>query len=568
MSTVLVDRVARGDARQALLERVPGLPAIRVSERTRCDLECIGTGVYSPLVGFLEPNHVEAVVSGMRLADGVAWPLPVVLDVSAEDAARVSEGKDVVLADESGPLAVLTVTSKTKPDRAREARACWGTDDASHPGVRAHLEGEVRLSGPISLLGPIAHRDFAHLRRTPAEVRAEIAKRGWRTVAAFQTRNPIHRAHEYLTKVALEYVDGLLVHPLVGSTKSDDVPAAARVRSYEALLAKWYPKERVFLSAYPAAMRYGGPREAVLHAISRRNYGCTHFIVGRDHAGVGSWYGSYDAQKIFERFREDEIGIRILPFENSFWCASCESMASAKTCPHGEAERITLSGTKLREMLARGERPPAQVTRREVAEAIAGRTLETRRPAANGGGFTVWLTGLSGAGKSTIAEGLAEELRRRGLPVEVLDGDVVRKSLSKGLGFSREDRDENIRRIGFVAGLLARNGVAVIVAAISPYRSTRDEVRASLGDFVEVHVDAPLEVCEKRDTKGLYAKARAGELKGFTGIDDPYEAPLSPEVVCRTGEESPTASVARVLTLLEAQGRLPLAPVRAAGSSW
>ncbi len=559
---VLVDRVARGEALEALLERVPGLPRVRIGERARCDLECIGTGVYSPLVGFLEPHHVDAVVEGMRLADGIAWPLPIVLDV--DDAAGAEPGRDVVLEDDSGVLAILSVTSRTEPDKAREARACWGTDDASHPGVRAHLEGKIRLSGPVTLLGPIAHREFAHLRRTPAEVRAEIEARGWKRIAAFQTRNPIHRAHEYLTKVALECVDGLLVHPLVGSTKSDDVPAEARVRSYEALLAKWYPKDRVLLSAYPAAMRYGGPREAVLHALSRKNYGCTHFIVGRDHAGVGSWYGPYDAQKIFERFREDEIGIRVLPFENSFWCTVCESMASAKSCPHGEADRIALSGTRLREMLARGERPPAQVTRREVAEAIAGRTLDGQKRASSGG-FTVWLTGLSGAGKTTIADGVADELRARGLAVEVLDGDVVRKSLSKGLGFSREDRDENIRRIGFVAGLLARNGVAVIVAAISPYRATRDEVRASVGDFVEVHVDAPLATCESRDTKGLYAKARAGELKGFTGIDDPYEAPLAPEVVCATDRETRGESVGRIVSFLENSGRVGAARRLASG---
>ena len=354
---VLVDRVARGEEREALLERIPSLPRVRIGERARCDLECIGTGVYSPLVGFLEPRHVEAVVAGMRLADGVAWPLPVVLDV--DDPGKAEPGRDVVLEDESGPLAILSVTARTEPDKAAEARACWGTDDPSHPGVRAHLEGRVRLAGPVTLLGSVPHRELLHLRRTPAEVRAAIAERGWRSVAAFQTRNPIHRAHEYLTKVALELVDGLLVHPLVGSTKGDDVPADARVRSYEALLAKWYPRDRVLLSAYPAAMRYGGPREAVLHALSRKNYGCTHFIVGRDHAGVGSWYGSYDAQRIFDRFREDEIGIRILPFENSFFCAACDSMASAKTCPHGENERIALSGTRLREMLARGERPHA-----------------------------------------------------------------------------------------------------------------------------------------------------------------------------------------------------------------
>lgn len=562
---VLINRFPSvdGPARDALRERARALPALVLGDRAVCDLECIATGVYSPLEGFLGEEDHAAVVATMRLSSGVLWSIPIALRVSEDEAQRLGGAEEIALlhADGRTILATMRVVSRFRPDREAEAKAVYGTADRAHPGVAALMEeGAVCLGGPITAIDPVPHAGFGERRLTPLETRAEFARRGWKTVVAFQTRNPIHRAHEYLTKVALESADGLLVHPLVGATKSDDVPAVARMRAYEALLAAYYPKDRTMLAVHPAAMRYAGPREAILHAISRQNHGCTHFIVGRDHAGAGNFYGPLDAQRIFERLGEQELAIRIVKFENSFWCRACGAMASEKTCPHGAESRMALSGTKVREMLARGERLPEEFTRPEVAGALSANAASAFAAASsNGGGFTVWLTGLSGAGKTTIADLLGKELRARGLAVETLDGDVVRSHLSKGLGFSKEDRDTNIRRIGFVAGLLARNGVATIVAAISPYRAVREEVRTSLGSgsFVEVFVDAPVEVCEKRDTKGLYAKARAGEIKGFTGIDDPYEAPERADVTCRTADEPVEVSVGRILDALERESRIP-----------
>jgi len=527
--------------------------SLTLSERSVCDLECLATGVYAPLNGFVGEVDYQHIVRELRLADGSVWSIPITLQVDGAQAEPIALDSEVTLRLPSGrAIGQLTVTSKYQPDREREAKEVFGTTDLAHPGVRALREaGEVYLGGPVKLGEPVPHEDFTEHRRTPAETRAEIARRGWRTVAAFQTRNPIHRAHEYLTKVALESTDGLLIHPLVGATKADDIPAGTRMRAYETLLAGYYPSDRVLLGVYPAAMRYGGPREAILHALSRRNYGCTHFIVGRDHAGVGSYYGPLDAQRIFDRFSEDELGIRILKFENAFWCRTCGAMASAKTCPHPESERLSLSGTRVRELLAKGEPLPEEFTRPAVARCLMGHEPVAGPLPAEG--FAVWFTGLPAAGKTTLAEALARELRASGRSVELLDGDVVRTHLSKGLGFSKEDRDTNIRRIGFVAQLLARNGVIALCAAISPYRAVRDEVRSMIGSFVEVYVDAPLEVCEQRDPKGLYAKARAGTVKGVTGVDDPYEAPVNPEVVCRTSEETVEQSVARIMAAIRSR---------------
>jgi sulfate adenylyltransferase len=408
---------------------------------------------------------------------------------------------------------------------------------------------------------------FAEYRLTPRLLRARIAERGWRTVAGFQTRNPIHRAHEHLTKLALEFADGLVVHPLVGETKQDDVPATVRFRAYEALLERYYPRERTLLAAFPAAMRYAGPREALFHALVRKNYGITHLIVGRDHAGVGRYYGPYDAQKIFDRFAGHELGVAPLRFEPTFFCHLCDELASSRTCPHDESARV-------REILRSGGRLPGKFTRPEVAEVLRAHFAEahggdapadatastTAGPTGNRGarrGAIVWFTGLSGAGKSTLAQALRERLALEG-PVEILDGDEVRLYLSRGLGFSKEDRDTNVRRIGYVARLLARNGVTVITAAISPYREVRDEVRRLAAEdgvpFVEVYAEATIEALAKRDVKGLYAKALRGEITHFTGVSDPYEPPLAAEVTARTDREPVAASLGRIEAVLEQHG--------------
>jgi len=368
----LINRVLAGAARDAAIDRAPGLASLTIGSVALSDLELIGNGAFSPLTGFLGEADYRSVLDDMRLHNGLPWSIPITLSVSAGEGELLEIGSEVALRDEAGRLVgVLALAEKFRYDRGEEAQRVFGTTEEAHPGVaRIYAGGEVYLGGDVRVLDGPLDPPFAMHRRTPAETRAIFAERGWQRVVGFQTRNPIHRAHEYLTKVALEVVDGLLVHPLVGDTKSDDIPADVRMRAYQTLLAGYYPESRTLLSVYPAAMRYGGPREAIFHAIARKNYGCTHFIVGRDHAGVGSYYGTYDAQKIFDRFEPGELGITPLFFEHTFWCHACEGMASYKTCPHGDGEHLILSGTRVRELLSAGEMPPAEFSRPEVAEIL------------------------------------------------------------------------------------------------------------------------------------------------------------------------------------------------------
>jgi sulfate adenylyltransferase len=368
----LINRALEGDARSAALEGATSLPTITIGSVAASDLELIGNGAFSPLTGFLGEDDYRSVVDNMRLSSGLPWSIPVTLAVSRADADRLDIGSQVALLDGDGRiLGTIELAEKYTRDAQHEAQQVFRTTEEAHPGVaRIYAGGEVYLGGEVTVLNGPADPPFPTHRRTPAETRAIFAEKGWRRVVGFQTRNPIHRAHEYLTKVALEVTDGLLIHPLVGDTKSDDIPADVRMRAYETLLADYYPADRTLLSVYPAAMRYGGPREAIFHAIARKNYGCTHFIVGRDHAGVGSYYGTYDAHLIFDEFEPGELGITPLFFEHTFWCHACEGMASYKTCPHGDDQHLILSGTKVRELLSSGQIPPQEFSRPEVAQIL------------------------------------------------------------------------------------------------------------------------------------------------------------------------------------------------------
>ncbi len=581
----LVNLLLDGPLWERAREEAERLPRLRLDERQLADLEMLTIGALSPLEGFMGAADYRAVIEDTRLANGTVWPIPVVLGLTDEQRAAVGTAEAIALEDENGPLAILRLSEIYSPDLEAEAAKVYGTTDAAHPGVAAiHARGRWLAAGRVEAIGRHQHADFVDARLTPAQTRALFAERGWRRVAAFQTRNPIHRAHEYLLRVALELTDGLLVHPLMGATKAGDIPGPVRWRAYEALLSEYFPAARTALAVFPANMHYAGPREAIYHALARKNYGATHFIVGRDHAGVGSYYGSYDAQQIFDRFEPAEIGIEPLRFENSFWSRKLSGMASLKTAATTDpADQISLSGTKVREMLDAGQIPPAEFTRPEIARILIEHYREERREriererAANGQaalapeasvsaqpvadwkprreqGFTLWFTGLSGSGKSTLSQLLAQALRERGRSVEVLDGDEVRENLSKGLGFSKEDRDTNIKRIGYVSKLLTRNGAVSITAAISPYREIRDFNRAQIGNFIEIYAEASIEALAARDVKGLYKKALAGEIKNFTGVSDPYEAPEKPEIVVNTERESVEESLAKILAYLEGEG--------------
>lgn len=537
------------------------LPSVVLDHRHLCDLELLLDGAFSPLDGFMREADYDAVVDGLRLADGTLWPMPIVLDVSEDTAASLLVGQDIVLRDGQGTaLALLTLSDIFRPDKAREALQVYGTLDVHHPGVADLLKrGGVYLGGRVHGLQRLAHHDFVDLRTSPREMRAYLANQEWGRIVAFQTRNPLHRAHVELTQRAMAAVDGkLLLHPVVGRTKDGDIDTYTRVRCYRALV-KHYPAEAVKLSVLPLAMRMAGPREALWHAIIRKNFGANFFIVGRDHAGPGmdaSGRPFYEARaaQVLVQAHADELGITVLPFAPMVYSAVRQAYVATDELYPGETAS-DVSGTELRKYLRDGSPIPPWFTYPEV-EAI----LRERFPHAANRGCAVFFTGLSGAGKSTLAQALmASLLENTGRQVSLLDGDEVRQTLSAGLGFSRADRSANIRRIAYVAAEIVHHGGMAICAPIAPYADDRAVARALVemhGDFIEVHVSTPLDVCEARDAKRLYAQARSGALKHFTGISDPYETPDSPELRLDGSEQSPAFLAARIVEMLRERGLL------------
>ena len=552
----LVDLVVPHEQAAELKARANGMPSIQLTDRAACDLELLATGAFSPLDRFMGERDYRQTVGGMRLSDGTLFPIPVTLPV--EDPSAVRLDRDLALRDSHNELlAVMRVHEAYEWDLDELATEVFGTHDLRHPLVsEMHRWGRVNISGPLRVPQTPPQRDFAALRKTPAATRAALARHGCANVVVFQTRNPLHRAHEELTKRAAASVGGvLLLHPVVGLTKPGDVDHYTRVRTYEALIRHYYDADRVLLALLPLAMRLAGPREALWHAIIRRNYGANYLIVGRDHASPGldsqgkPFYGPYDAQEIVDRYSH-ETGVAAITFGEMVYVPDEDRYEEAAAVPEG-TRTASISGTQVREeYLGRGRPLPGWFSRPEVAEILA-----ESHPPKHRQGVCVWFTGLSGSGKSTTAESLTDLLMERGRQVTLLDGDVVRTHLSKGLGFSKEDRDTNILRIGFVASEIVRHGGVAICAAVSPYRSTRSAVRAMVGAerFIEVFVDTPLEICEQRDSKGMYAKARRGEITGFTGIDDPYETPESPEITLDTVANSARDNARSILEHLTEQ---------------
>jgi sulfate adenylyltransferase len=550
------------DSARKLSSEAAFLPSWDLSARQVCDLELLMNGGFHPLKGFLDQVDYNSVVSEMRLADGTLWPMPVTLDVSEAFAETVEPGQDIALRDLEGViLATMTVTDKWLPDKAHEAAAVFGADDQAHPAVHYlhNVAGRVYLGGPVIGLQPPVHYDFKSRRDTPNELRAMFRKLGWRKIVAFQTRNPLHRAHQELTfRAAREVEANLLIHPVVGMTKPGDVDHFTRVRCYEAVLDK-YPQSTTTMSLLNLAMRMAGPREAVWHGLIRKNHGCTHMIVGRDHAGPGKnslgedFYGPYEAQDLF-RTHQAEIGIEMVDFKHMVYVQERAQYEPADEI--ADPDRVTIlniSGTELRRRLREGLEIPDWFSFPEVV-----RELRRTAPPRSKQGFTVFFTGLSGSGKSTIANALMVKLMEMGgRPVTLLDGDVVRKHLSSELGFSKEHRDINIQRIGYVASEITKNGGIAICAPIAPYAASRRIVREMIeayGAFVEVHVATSVEECEKRDRKGLYKLAREGKIKEFTGISDPYEVPETPELRLDTEGLDVDYCAQQVILKLEAMG--------------
>lgn len=559
----LIELIVDEKRANALRQKASKFKSWDLTPRQICDVEMIICGGFSPLSGFMSKKDYESVCKNMRLAEGTLWPMSVTLDVDDKFAQSLKKGENVALRDQEGViLAILEVGDIWKPDKRKEAKQVFGADDSAHPSVdylhnQAH---DTYVGGKLTGLELPGHYDFSELRYTPRELREHFSKMGWTKIVAFQTRNPMHRAHvELALRAAKQSQANLLIHPSVGMTKPGDVDHYTRTRVYQAVLDK-FPKSTAMISLLPLAMRMGGPREALWHTIIRKNYGVTHFIIGRDHAGPGKnsagedFYGPYDAQELVKKHAA-EVGVEVVPFQMMVFVPEHDKYMPVDDVPD-DTEHLSISGTELRDRLADGRELPEWFTYPEVAEELR----KTYRPR-HEQGFTVFFTGLSGAGKSTIANALMVKLMEQGRrTVTLLDGDIVRKHLSSELGFSKEHRNLNVTRIGYVASEIAKHGGIALCAPIAPYDDVRKTVRQMVkgngGNFVLVHVATSLDECEKRDRKGLYAAARAGKIKAFTGISDPYEEPNDAEVVLDTVEYSPEELANQILLYLEREGFL------------
>ena len=523
-----------------------------LTDRQLCDLELILNGAFSPLDGFMNKECYNSVLEKNRLLDGNIWPIPIILDVKSDLADKVQIEDKLALRDKEGYLiAIIQISDKWNYDKSLEAQKVYGTTDITHTGVRYIFEngGDICLGGKVVGIEHPHHHDFLDIRLDPVETRRYFENKGWDKIVAFQTRNPMHRAHKEIMQRAAEEIGGhALLHPVVGMTKQGDVDYFTRVRCYQKIIQK-FPEHSTALGLLPLSMRMAGPREALWHAIIRKNYGCTHFIIGRDHAGPGNdkngnpFYGPYDAQEIIEKYK-DEIGIQMIPFKFLVYLPGQDNYKPIDEVPDG-VEYKTVSGSELREYLDKGMNIPDWFTYKEVAE-----ELQRSRPKKTKRGFTVFFTGLSGSGKSTLANGLLVKLLENGnRPVTLLDGDIVRTHLSSELGFSKEHRSLNVTRIGYVASEITKNKGIAICAPIAPYKKDRRsnrELISTLGGYIEVYVSTSLEKCEERDAKGLYKLAREGIVKEFTGISDPYEAPVNPEIVIDSSGTAPEKLVDQI----------------------
>jgi sulfate adenylyltransferase len=532
----------------------------QLTDRQICDLELLLNGGFSPLMGFMGKADYESVLDNMRLRDGSLWPMPITLDISEDFAEKIQNEEKITLRDKEGfALAIMTVSDIWEPNLNHESQAVYNTTDTTHPAVNYLLNqsNKIYVGGVLEEISLPHHYDYQKDRHTPAELRLLFSENGWKKVVAFQTRNPLHRAHVEMTMRASQDLNAfLLIHPVVGMTKPGDVDHYSRVRCYQHVLPK-YPENTAMMSLLPLAMRMGGPREALWHALIRKNYGCTHIVVGRDHAGPGNdkdgnpFYGPYDAQELLMKHQE-EIGIEMVPFKFMVYLPKEDRYEVIDAIEKG-TDFQTISGTELRQLLDEGKGIPEWFSYKEVSQ-----ELKKSRPPLNERGLTIFFTGLSGSGKSTLANGLLVKMLEEGSrPVTLLDGDIVRTHLSSELGFSKEHRSINIQRIGFVASEITKNGGVAICAPIAPYQADRRvnrELISPLGGYIEIYVNTPMEKCEERDVKGLYELARKGVIKEFTGISDPYEEPVDSEIIIDSSGVPPEELVDQIYIKIKEMG--------------